>query len=232
MTTQKLLPPNVDWPSARLYHYMGLDVDLYTPIFAMARVAGWAAHVIEQLDHNRLMRPAGALRRPPASPGQADQVSIMTSRKVPTPSRHGDAAECPSRSSYCSSSSAAFFFDAAFFAAAFAFGRSSSAAGSSFFISSASAASFFVSAASPSALALPGSVRLAAWRREPLHGVGDQRPRCGPGSASSCHSRGYASSRPIVIGRMPLEPSFLDDRADALGQSWPPTTSRGVGRFR
>ncbi|MBV8381670.1 MAG: citrate synthase, partial [Planctomycetaceae bacterium] len=57
VTGQKQLPPNVDWPSARLYHYMNLDTDLYTPIFAMARVAGWAAHIIEQLDHNRLMRP-------------------------------------------------------------------------------------------------------------------------------------------------------------------------------
>lgn len=57
VTTQKQLPPNVDWPSARLYHYMGLEIHLYTPIFAMARVAGWAAHIIEQLDHNRLMRP-------------------------------------------------------------------------------------------------------------------------------------------------------------------------------
>jgi citrate synthase len=56
---QKHLPPNVDWPSARLYYYLGLDVDLYTPIFAMARVAGWSAHTIEQIDHNRLMRPRG-----------------------------------------------------------------------------------------------------------------------------------------------------------------------------
>ncbi len=65
VTTQKMLPPNVDWPSARLYHYMELDVDLYTPIFAMARVAGWAAHVIEQLDHNRLMRPRARYIGPP-----------------------------------------------------------------------------------------------------------------------------------------------------------------------
>jgi 2-methylcitrate synthase/citrate synthase II len=65
VTTQKHLPPNVDWPSARLYHYMGLDTDLYTPIFAMARVAGWAAHVIEQLDHNRLMRPRARYIGPP-----------------------------------------------------------------------------------------------------------------------------------------------------------------------
>ncbi len=65
VTSQKKLPPNVDWPSARLYHYMGLEIDLYTPIFAMARVAGWAAHVIEQLDHNRLMRPRARYTGPP-----------------------------------------------------------------------------------------------------------------------------------------------------------------------
>lgn len=57
VTDQKNLPPNVDWPSARLYHYMDLDVQLYTPIFALARIVGWSAHVIEQLDNNRLMRP-------------------------------------------------------------------------------------------------------------------------------------------------------------------------------
>ncbi|WP_152053472.1 citrate/2-methylcitrate synthase [Tautonia marina] len=57
VTEQKGLPPNVDWPSARLYHYLKIEVPIYTPIFAMARVAGWAAHVIEQLDSNRLMRP-------------------------------------------------------------------------------------------------------------------------------------------------------------------------------
>ncbi len=65
VTVQKQLPPNVDWPSARLYHYMGLEIHLYTPIFAMARVAGWAAHIIEQLDHNRLMRPRARYIGPP-----------------------------------------------------------------------------------------------------------------------------------------------------------------------
>jgi citrate synthase len=65
VTVQKNLPPNVDWPSARLYHYMNLDTDLYTPIFAMARVAGWSAHIIEQLDHNRLMRPRARYNGPP-----------------------------------------------------------------------------------------------------------------------------------------------------------------------
>ena len=53
----KGLYPNLDWPSARLYHYLGLDVDLFTPLFVAARVAGWCAHIIEQSQHNRLIRP-------------------------------------------------------------------------------------------------------------------------------------------------------------------------------
>ncbi len=54
---QKGLLPNVDWPTARLYHYLGLRTEIYTPIFAMGRAAGWSAHINEQLQHNRLMRP-------------------------------------------------------------------------------------------------------------------------------------------------------------------------------
>jgi citrate synthase len=54
---EKKLPPNLDWPSARLYKYLGLEVDLYTPLFVASRVVGWAAHVIEQSEHNRLIRP-------------------------------------------------------------------------------------------------------------------------------------------------------------------------------
>lgn len=54
---QKGLPPNLDWPSARLYHYLGLDVDLYTPLFVASRITGWCAHVMEQSEHNRLIRP-------------------------------------------------------------------------------------------------------------------------------------------------------------------------------
>jgi len=55
--TEKNLPPNLDWPSARLYHYLGLEVPLYTPLFVASRVAGWSAHVIEQNANNRLIRP-------------------------------------------------------------------------------------------------------------------------------------------------------------------------------
>ena len=47
----------MDFYSASTYHTLGIDLDLFTPIFAVSRVAGWAAHVIEQLDDNRLIRP-------------------------------------------------------------------------------------------------------------------------------------------------------------------------------
>jgi 2-methylcitrate synthase/citrate synthase II len=63
--SQKKLPPNVDWPCARLYHYLGLPMDLFTPLFVIARVVGWSAHVIEQLDNNRLMRPRAIYTGPP-----------------------------------------------------------------------------------------------------------------------------------------------------------------------
>ena len=47
----------MDFYSASTYATLGIDIDLYTPIFAISRIAGWAAHVIEQLDDNRLIRP-------------------------------------------------------------------------------------------------------------------------------------------------------------------------------
>ena len=53
----KKLNANVDFYSASTYATLGIDIDLYTPIFAISRIAGWAAHVIEQLDDNRLIRP-------------------------------------------------------------------------------------------------------------------------------------------------------------------------------
>lgn len=54
---EKKLNANVDFYSASTYTTLGIDVDLFTPIFAVSRIAGWAAHVIEQLDDNRLIRP-------------------------------------------------------------------------------------------------------------------------------------------------------------------------------
>jgi citrate synthase len=54
---EKKLNANVDFYSASTYATLGIDVDLYTPVFVISRIAGWAAHVIEQLDDNRLIRP-------------------------------------------------------------------------------------------------------------------------------------------------------------------------------
>ncbi len=62
---EKGLFPNVDFYSASAYHAMGIPVDLYTPIFAVSRVAGWTAHVLEQLANNRLIRPRAEYVGPP-----------------------------------------------------------------------------------------------------------------------------------------------------------------------
>ncbi|WP_080844460.1 citrate synthase [Cytobacillus gottheilii] len=57
VTGEKNLPPNVDFYSASVYHSLGIDHDLFTPIFAVSRVSGWLAHILEQYDNNRLIRP-------------------------------------------------------------------------------------------------------------------------------------------------------------------------------
>ncbi len=55
--SEKKLNPNVDFYSASTYYTLGIPVDLYTPIFAVSRVSGWTAHVLEQYANNRLIRP-------------------------------------------------------------------------------------------------------------------------------------------------------------------------------
>ncbi len=68
LAEEKNLFPNLDWPAGRLYHALGLEVPLYTPIFVMSRVAGWAAHVNEQAANNRLIRPRGRYTGPAMRP--------------------------------------------------------------------------------------------------------------------------------------------------------------------
>ncbi len=55
--SEKKLNANVDFYSASTYTTLGIDIDLFTPIFAISRISGWAAHVLEQHDDNRLIRP-------------------------------------------------------------------------------------------------------------------------------------------------------------------------------
>jgi len=65
VNADKKLNANVDFYSASTYATLGIDIDLYTPIFAISRISGWCAHVIEQLDDNRLIRPRAEYIGPP-----------------------------------------------------------------------------------------------------------------------------------------------------------------------
>jgi citrate synthase len=65
MKREKHLNANVDFYSASTYHTLGIDLDLFTLVFAVSRVSGWTAHVLEQLDDNRLIRPRAEYIGPP-----------------------------------------------------------------------------------------------------------------------------------------------------------------------
>ena len=62
---EKKLYPNVDFYSASTYYTLGIDIDLFTPIFAVSRISGWTAHCLEQYANNRLIRPRTDYIGPP-----------------------------------------------------------------------------------------------------------------------------------------------------------------------
>ena len=62
MLKQKNIHPNVDYPCGPMYHMMGVDTDFFTPIFVMARITGWSAHIMEQHASNKLIRPLSKYR--------------------------------------------------------------------------------------------------------------------------------------------------------------------------
>lgn len=68
MWNEKKLFPNLDFYSASAYHFMGVATSLFTPIFVVSRVAGWAAHIIEQRGDNRLIRPGAEYVGPASRP--------------------------------------------------------------------------------------------------------------------------------------------------------------------
>ena len=60
MLEEKNIHPNLDFPAGPAYYLMGFDIDMYTPIFVMSRITGWTAHIMEQDQDNRLIRPLSA----------------------------------------------------------------------------------------------------------------------------------------------------------------------------
>jgi 2-methylcitrate synthase len=57
MKSKKGILPNLDYPAGPAYHMMGFDVPTFTPIFVMSRIVGWSAHIMEQMENNRIIRP-------------------------------------------------------------------------------------------------------------------------------------------------------------------------------
>jgi len=57
MIAEKQIYPNLDFPAATAYYLLDIPIELYTPIFAASRITGWASHILEQHDNNRLIRP-------------------------------------------------------------------------------------------------------------------------------------------------------------------------------
>ena len=74
MLDRKGLRPNLDWPAARVYHALGLPVAVFTPIFVVARMSGWTAHIIEQIGDNRLIRPLSLY----SGPAPRDYVPVSS----------------------------------------------------------------------------------------------------------------------------------------------------------
>jgi 2-methylcitrate synthase len=68
MRREKNIFPNLDFYSAPVFHFLNIPTDFFTPLFVVARISGWAAHIFEQRAHNRLIRPTAEYMGPPPRP--------------------------------------------------------------------------------------------------------------------------------------------------------------------
>jgi hypothetical protein len=86
--SEKKLNPNVDFYSASTYYVIGMPIDMFTPFFAVSRMSGWTAHILEQYSNNRLIRPRRIHRTRARSQMGTSHSPLINARRLGNPAQH------------------------------------------------------------------------------------------------------------------------------------------------